>query len=85
MSVLEIVGGVLLLIAAVVLIAIVLAQHGKTSALGGAITGGASESFLGKKGTSTADATMTKLTRIAAIVFVALVVAVEVVMTFAAK
>lgn len=83
MSVMEIVGGVLLLIAAIILIVIVLMQHGKTSALGGAITGGASESFLGKKGTSTADALLTRLTRIAAIVFVVLVVAVEVAMAFA--
>lgn len=83
MSVMEIVGGILLLVAAIILIVIVLMQHGKTSALGGAITGGASESFLGKKGTSTADALLTKLTRIAAIVFVVLVVAVEVAMAFA--
>lgn len=74
MGILEVVGGVLLIVASVFVIVIVLMQHGKTSALGGAISGGSSESFLNKKGTSSADATLTRWTRVAAIVFVALVV-----------
>ncbi|HCB99794.1 MAG TPA: preprotein translocase subunit SecG [Ruminococcaceae bacterium] len=83
MSTLEIVCGVLVLIASIILIVIVLAQHGKTSALGGSITGGSSESFLSKKGTSTKDERFIRVTRVVAVAFVVLVIVAEVVMAFA--
>lgn len=85
MSLFEVLGGVLLIVASIVVIVIVLMQHGKTSALGGAISGGASESFLNKKGTSSADATLTRWTRIAGIAFVVLVILVGVATAIAGK
>jgi preprotein translocase subunit SecG len=68
----EIVSSVLLVIASVVLVVIVLMQHGKSAYLGGAIAGGAAETFLGKSKAKTVDGMLGKATRIIAILFVAL-------------
>lgn len=78
MSVIEIITSVVLLIAAIGLIIMVLSQQGKDAYLGGAVAGGAAESFLGKNKASSLDKTLTKITRVLAIVVVALVLVVNV-------
>ena len=69
MNVLEIIGSVLLFITSVLLIVIVLAQHGRDAYLGGAIAGGAAESFLGKNKARTIDVLLSRATKIIAIIF----------------
>lgn len=78
MSILEIIGSVLLFITSIVLIVIVLAQHGRSAYLGGAIAGGAAESFLGKNKGRTADALLSRFTKVVAVVFVLLTLFVNV-------
>lgn len=78
MTVLQIIGCVLMLVVSIALVVIVLAQQGRSAYLGGAIAGGAAESFLGKKKARTIDSTLSRLTKILAIVFVALTIAVDV-------
>lgn len=78
MTLFEIITSVLLLVSAIVLIIIVLAQQGKDAYLGGAIAGGAAESFLGKNKARTIDTFLTKLTRILAIAVVLLTLLVNV-------
>ena len=68
----QIVIGVLLIIAAVFLIIAVLMQQGKSHNLSGAIAGGA-ETFFGKEKGSTINNKLSKLTTIVAIVFALLV------------
>lgn len=75
MTTLEIVLGIILLIAAVFLVVAVLMQHGKQKGLSGTIAGGA-ETFFGKTKGKTIDKILSKATTIVAIVFVVIVIAV---------
>lgn len=74
----EIVLGILLLVAALFLIVAVLMQSGKSKNLSGTIAGGA-ETFFGKGKGSTIDKKLSTLTTIVAIVFVVLVIVVFVI------
>lgn len=69
MTILQFIGSILLFIFSVLLIIIVLSQHGRSAYLGGAIAGGAAESFLGKNKGRSVDALLAKWTKIVAIVF----------------
>jgi preprotein translocase subunit SecG len=82
MSVIQIISSIMLLISSVVLIIIVLSQHGRSAYLGGAIAGGAAESFLGKNKGRTLDAKLTRVTKWIAITFVVLTVAINVFIAF---
>ena len=68
----EIVIGIILIIAALFLIGAVLMQSGKSHNLSGTIAGGA-ETFFGKSKATTIDKKLSKATTIVAIVFVILV------------
>ena len=69
----EIVLGIILLLAAIFLVFAILMQNGKSHKLSGAIAGGA-ETFFGKTKGATIDKTLNTLTTIVAIVFVIIVV-----------
>ncbi len=69
----EIVLGIILLVAAIFLVVAILMQNGKSHRLSGAIAGGA-ETFFGKTKGATIDKTLNTLTTIVAIVFVIIVV-----------
>ena len=69
----EIVIGIILIIASVFLIAAVLMQEGKGRGLSGAISGGSSDTFLGKSGSASMQKKLSRLTTIVAIIFVVLV------------
>lgn len=68
MSALEIVLGVFLILASVLIIAIVLMQKSREGGLSGAIAGG-SDTFFGKNKGRTNEARLAKITRYIAIVF----------------
>jgi preprotein translocase subunit SecG len=78
MTLFEIIASILLFISAVGLIVIVLSQQGKDAYLGGAVAGGAAETFLGKSKARTIDTLLTRLTRILAIVVVVLTLLVNI-------
>ena len=67
-----IIGGLLLLMAVFLVVAIML-QSGKGKGLSGTITGGASDSYFGKNKGKTRDQMLSRLTTVVAIVFVVLV------------
>lgn len=69
----EIAIGIILILASIFLIIAVLMQEGKSRNLG-AISGGSSDTFLGKSGASSLDKKLSRLTTIVAVVFVVLVV-----------
>ena len=69
----DIVFGIILLIAALFLVVAVLMQSGKSHNLSGAIAGGA-ETFFGKEKGKTLDKLFSKLTTIVAIIFTLLVI-----------
>ncbi len=71
----NIVFGVILLVAALFLVVAVLLQHGKDHNLSGTIAG-AGESFFGKSKGSTVDRKLSVLTTVVSIVFVVLVLVV---------
>jgi preprotein translocase subunit SecG len=74
MGTLEIVLGIVLLVLAVALIALVLMQQGKDKKLSGAIAGG-SDTFYGKSKGASKDKMLSVVTTVIAIVFVVIVVA----------
>lgn len=78
MLVYQIIASSLLLVDAILLTIIVLAQHGRSAYLGGAIAGGAAETFLGKKKARTIDSTLSMITKILGVLFVALVFVVNI-------
>lgn len=68
----DLVIGIILIVAAVFLIIAVLLQHGKDHNLSGTIAG-ASESFFGKSKSTTVDKKLSVITSVVAVIFVILV------------
>ena len=81
MNTLEIIGGILLIITSIILVIIVLLQDSKSTGLG-AITGQGSESYLGKNKGRTRQAMLGRVTKIMAIVFVLVTIAVNAIAVF---
>ena len=71
--------GIILIIVSVALVVLVVLQEGKGRGLSGAISGGSSETFLGKSKAATKQKKLAKLTIVAASVFAALVLAMYIV------
>ena len=74
----EIVAGVLLIIAGLIIIMVVMAQESKEQGLTSAIGGGSNESFYEKNTGRTRDARLSKFTRNAAIVLFLVTLAVNI-------
>ncbi len=70
----QIVFGVILLVLAIALVALVLVQQGKDKKLSGAIAGG-SDTFYGKNKGANKDKMLSTVTAIMAVVFVVIVIA----------
>lgn len=71
----KIVVGIVLIVFSVFLIVAVMLQEGKMKGLGGAISGGSSDTYFGKNKSVTRQRFLSKLTLIVAILFTAIVVA----------
>lgn len=65
MSGVEIIAGILLILASLVIVLIVLVQESKEQGLTSAIGGGANDSFYGKNSGRTRDAKLSKFTKVA--------------------
>ena len=76
----EIVFGVVLIILAIALVALVLLQEGNSQGLSGAIAGGA-DTFFGKNKGRTLEAKLVKLTKIVGIAFFVLALAAKIILT----
>ena len=72
MQALTVILTIIEVIAALFLIAVVLLQSGKSAGLSGAIAG-AADAFMGKNKSKTLDATLARLTKWVALVFIVLV------------
>lgn len=81
MIVLQWIVNILLIIFALGLIVLVLAQQGKTAGLSGAIAGGA-ETFFGKKKARSIEGMLERLTKICAVVFIVMALAMLVIQQF---
>ena len=79
MSVLDYVLGGILLLAAVFLVVAVLMQEGKSKGMGGAISGGVSDTFYGRKKGKSWERWLPKLTTIVGIAFVVIVLLVYII------
>lgn len=69
MSVIEIIGGVLLLIASLFIIIVTLMQSQKQQGMTSAITGAENDSFYGKNSGNTREAALERLTKVCAVIF----------------
>lgn len=77
MNVFEIISGALLLVACIILVVLVMLQEGKDRGTQ-ALTGGSSDSYLGKNSGRTLDAMLGKITKYAAIAFFVLTLVVSI-------
>lgn len=69
MGPIQIVCGVLLLIACAIIILVVLLQESKDPGMSSAISGASNDSFYGKNTSKTREARLVKFTRVSAIIF----------------
>ena len=76
MTTIDIILGVVLLIAALVIIAVILLQEGRRQGIAGAISGGA-DSFLSKSKAHSLSAKLRSVTKYIAIIFILAVIAVN--------
>lgn len=75
MSTMEIISGILLILASVVVIFVVLSQESKGKGLSGVITG--TEMMSGETRSHTKDARLARMTKVVAIIFVVLTILVN--------
>ncbi len=80
MGVLEIIGGILLLVASVIIIFVIMLQESKTEGIG-ALTG-SSDTYVGRNGAKTKEAFLVKLTKILAVAFFVVALAMNVILKF---
>jgi len=86
MSVLEIIGGVLLLIVCVVMIIVCLSQEQKSQdSMTAALTGASTDSFYGKNEGRSKEAILNRITRILGIIMFVVTLAVNIVPIFTNK
>ena len=78
MGIAEIIAGVLLILASIVIILLVLVQESKDQGLTSAIGGGASDTFFEKNMGRTRAARLSKITKIAGIIFVIVTLSVNI-------
>lgn len=76
----QIVFGVVLIVLAIAIVALVLLQEGNSKGLSGAIAGGA-ETFFGKNKGRTMEAKLVKLTKVVGIGFFVLALAAKIILT----
>lgn len=81
MSALDIIIGILVLLASIIVIGVVLLQQGHRSGINGAISG-AADTFLSKTKARTADAQLARITKYVAIGFFVLVLLANVISAF---
>ena len=84
MSTYEILIGIVLLISALVIIAVILLQEGRRQGIAGAVSGGA-DTFLSKSKAHSLSAKLRRLTKYIAIIFILAVVAANAVSILAMK
>lgn len=82
MNVLNVIITIVLMVVDIALIVLVLAQHGKTAGLPGAIAGGA-ETFFGKRKAKSFEGKLALLTKICAAAFIVLSLGMVIIQRFA--
>mgnify|MGYP000364025944 FL=1 len=69
MNTIQIISGILLVIASLIIILVVLIQDSKDPGMTSAITGSSNDSFFGRNGSKTRDSKVANFTRVAAFIF----------------
>ena len=86
MSILEIIGGAILLVTCITIIVLCLAQESKSQdSMTAALTGASSDSFYGKNEGRSREAILDKITRTAGIILFVLTLAVNIIPIFTEK
>ena len=83
MSAIQIISGILLIISCLVIILVVLIQESKDQGMSSAITGSSNDSFFGKNGQKTREAKLARFTKVAAFIFFAATLLVNILATHA--
>ena len=85
MGVIEIVSGIVLILCSIFIVVITLMQAQKQQGMTSAIQGSNNDSFYGKNGQNTREKALERLTKIVAVIFFLIVIAVNVISVLAAK
>lgn len=85
MGTVEIVLGVVLLIACLIIVLVVLMQDSKDQGLGSAVGGGAADTFFGRNESRTKEAKLNRWTKVSAFLFFAVTLAVNIIIPFLHK
>lgn len=83
MNAFQIIGGILLLISSILIIITVAMQESKQRGLSGTIAGSSSDSYFGRNRAHTREATLAKVTKICAIVFIVVTIIVNFIAVYA--
>lgn len=81
MLVVNIISGILLVIASIAIIGVVIITDTRNSGINSAISGGDSDTFFGKNSSNTKEAKLDKLTKICVIVFFVITLIVNIVIS----
>lgn len=81
----QIIGGILLLLSSLIIIGVTLAQSNKDQGMTSAIGGSNNDSFYGKNAGNTREKALEKLTRICAVIFFVVTIAVNLVAVYFVK
>ncbi len=81
-DIINIVSAVLLIITSVLMLIVIAMQESRQTGMSGAISGGSSDSYLGKNRGRTKDATLARITKIFAVIFFIVTLAVNIVDSF---
>lgn len=85
MGVIEIVSGILLILCSVFIVVITLMQSQKQQGMTSAIQGSNNDSFYGKNSQNTREKALERLTKIVAVIFFVVTIAVNIIAVIAAK
>lgn len=85
MGVIEIVSGILLILCSVFIVVITLMQSQKQQGMTSAIQGSNNDSFYGKNSQNTREKALERLTKIVAVIFFIVTIAVNIIAVIAAK
>ena len=83
MDIAQYILGSILVVLAIFLVIVVLKQSGKEKGLSGTISGGSTETYFGKSGGNSKDKILSKLTIIGSAIFVAVAIALTILVTVA--
>lgn len=78
MEIIAIISAIVLILISIAMVLIIMMQESRQSGLSGVMTGGSSDSYLGKNKGRTLDAVLSRITKVLAVIFGVLILAADI-------